>query len=85
MICFTLNIFGEVRDEANQNPDHFDFMSHAFKRFNSFFSKSLNKESQKRPIYRDHLSVFPVRINRLINYTFRVFKKFLLIIYFMNN
>jgi polycystin 1L2 len=80
MICFTLNIFvsiiteafGEVRHEANENPDQFDFMSHAFKRIKNLFQKSSLESSQKHPIYRDHISVFLVRINRLINYTFRV-------------
>ena len=80
MICFTLNIFvsiitdafGEVRDEANQNPDHFDFMSHAFKRFKSLFQKTPTESSQEHPIYRDQLSIFPNRVNKLINYMFRV-------------
>jgi hypothetical protein len=84
MICFTLNIFvsiiiesfGQVRHEARENPDEFDFMNHAIKRFKKLFGKSSsNIAEQNKQVYRDHLSVFPNRINKLINFTYRV-KKF---------
>jgi polycystin 1L2 len=84
MICFTLNIFisiiteafDHVRYEAKKNPDQFDFMNHAIKRFKRLFKKSPNFSPQKI-IYRNHLSVFPKRINKLINFTFRVCNFFL--------
>jgi hypothetical protein len=81
MICFTLNIFvsiiteafDHVRHKAKNNPDQFDFMNHAIKRFKKLFGKSSsNIAEQNKQVYRDHLSVFPNRINKLINFTYRV-------------
>jgi hypothetical protein len=84
MICFTLNIFitiiteafDQVRQEAKKNPKNFDFMNHVFQRFKDKFFKRNNKISKGQTrtsvVYRDSLSVFPNRINKLINYMFRV-------------
>jgi polycystin 1L2 len=81
MICFTLNIFisiiieafDHVRHEAKNNPDQFDFMNHTIKRFKKLFKKSSsNNAEHNKQVYRDHLSVFPNRINKLINFTYRV-------------
>ena len=88
MICFTLNIFvsiiteafDHVRHEAKKNPDQYDFMNHAIKRFKKLFKKSLTFSPQKT-IYRNHLSVFPKRIYKLINLIFRVFNFFKMFIF----
>jgi hypothetical protein len=85
MICFTLNIFvsiiidafGDVRHEAKKNPDEFDFMNHAIKIFKKLFRQTELNNVEIKQVYRDHLSVFPNRVNKLINFTYRVNKFFL--------
>ena len=81
MLCFTLYIFisiiteafNHVRHEAKNNPDQFDFMNRAFKRFKKLLGKSSsNNAYQNEQVYRDHLSIFPNRINKIINFTYRV-------------
>ena len=79
IICFTLNIFisiitdafDKVRHEAKENPEKFDFMNHAIMRFKRMLRIQQNK-TYFEPNCRDHLSLFPNRVIKLINLIFRV-------------
>ncbi len=82
MICFTVNIFvsiivnsfEKVRVEAMENLDATNLSRHAWKTMKKLlgekFALSNNEISYKD--YKDHLSIFPSRIEKLINYTTKV-------------
>ena len=80
-LCFLLNIFisiitdafKKVREKEKENPHRFDIFSHIYNIVKERFSKRTNQQSD----YRDHLSILPNRVNRLINYFYRVGLDFL--------
>jgi polycystin 1L2 len=81
MICFTVNIFvsiivnsfEKVRIDDMENLDKTDFSRHAWKTVKKLLWKkfSLKNEVSYRD-YKDYLSIFPSRIEKLINFTTKV-------------
>jgi polycystin 1L2 len=82
MICFILNIFisiitdafEKVRLEYMSNPRReFHFWSTGKMIVHNFFeNKQENHISKRKPKYRDHMSVFPKRVDQLSKYVIRV-------------
>jgi len=82
MICFILNIFisiitdafEKIRLEYMSNPNReFHFWSTGKEMvFNVFKTKQENNLSKRKSKYRDHLCVFPKRVDQLNKYVIRV-------------
>jgi len=82
MICFILNIFisiitdafEKVRLDYKSNPNReFHFWSTGKMIVHNFFkNKQENNVSKRKPKYRDHISVFPKRVDQLSKYVIRV-------------
>ncbi len=82
MICFILNIFisiitdsfEKIRLNSKENPNrNLQFWSHLKKKLKSLFKRNDQQVSlQRKRKYRDYISVFPKRIDYLVNYVTRV-------------
>ena len=87
VIFFALNIFitiimdafEKVRERAKANPHReFDFLRYAFAKIRNMFQRKEASLLASPDRYKNHLSVFPSRIDALINYFYRVNNAFLL-------
>ena len=81
ILFFALNIFISiivesfeiVKQEAKDSPENFDFLEHVWVKLKDLLTRKSSKEQMLTPSdYKDHLSIFSERINRLCNYTLRV-------------
>ena len=82
MICFALNIFISIITESfykvrqsnkEKTNQRLNFWTHAKQKLNNFYKIRMGQSnSEKQSKYRDHLSVFPNRIDALSHLLIRV-------------
>jgi polycystin 1L2 len=81
ILCFALNLFlsiitdsfGELRREAKTKPNDFDLINHLILKMKGLSSKNSKQEKLISPDeYKDHINVFPDRIQRLTEFIHNV-------------
>ena len=81
ILCFALNLFlsiitdsfGELRREAKSKPNEFDLINHLILKMKGLLSKNSKQEKlMSSDEYKDHLNVFPDRIQRLTEFIHNV-------------
>ena len=73
-ISIIIDSFEKVRNEAKVNPDKFGFLPHILDKIRKpFRAKNKKHDSDLVGQYKNHMNIFPSRVDVLISYFIKVY------------